>query len=104
MVVVLIIGILIAIAIPVFSSVRANAQRKACFSSERTVESAYYTYGANQASSSASFATWNDLMNALVPSELAARPKCPAVGATYSWDPVNKVVQCTSHGSFHDGP
>lgn len=40
MVVVLIIGILVAIAIPTFNSAKATAERKTCFGNQHTVESA----------------------------------------------------------------
>ena len=40
MVVVLIIGILVAIAIPVFNAAKANAQKKSCFANQRTIEGA----------------------------------------------------------------
>jgi len=46
MVVVLIIGILVAIAIPVFNSAKANAQKKTCFANQRTLEGAAQTYAA----------------------------------------------------------
>lgn len=44
MVVVLIIGILVAIAIPTFISVRARATERACFANQRTLEGAAGTY------------------------------------------------------------
>ncbi|PKQ29156.1 MAG: hypothetical protein CVT60_06830 [Actinobacteria bacterium HGW-Actinobacteria-10] len=47
MVVVLIIGILIAVAVPVFNSARANAQKRTCQGSQRTVEGAYQTWYAD---------------------------------------------------------
>ena len=40
MVVVVIIGILVAIAIPIYNSVTANAQERACFANQRTIEGA----------------------------------------------------------------
>ena len=40
MVVVLIIGILVAIAIPVFNAARANAQKRSCQANQRTIEGA----------------------------------------------------------------
>ena len=46
MVVVLIIGILVAIAIPVFNAAKANAQRKSCFANQRTIEGSAQTYNA----------------------------------------------------------
>ena len=83
MVVVLIIGILVAIAIPVFNGARANAQKRSCFANERTVEGSAHAYEASEgalpgASDSAT------LFGILVPSYIAAAPKCPAAG-TYTW-------------------
>ncbi|MBS4031466.1 MAG: hypothetical protein KGZ63_08605 [Clostridiales bacterium] len=40
MVVVVIIGILVAIAVPIYNSVQAQAQEKACFATLRTVDGA----------------------------------------------------------------
>jgi prepilin-type N-terminal cleavage/methylation domain-containing protein len=54
MVVVLIIGILVAIAIPVFNAARATAQQRSCFANQRTIEGAVQQWvaadGANDAS------------------------------------------------------
>ena len=47
MVVVLIIGILVAIAIPVFNSAKANAQKRSCYANQRTVEGAAHSYEAS---------------------------------------------------------
>jgi prepilin-type N-terminal cleavage/methylation domain-containing protein len=44
MVVVLIIGILVAIAIPVFNAARATAQQRSCFANQRTIEGAVQQY------------------------------------------------------------
>lgn len=71
MVVVLIIGILVAIAIPVFNTAKTNAQRRACFSNQRTVEGAANTYAAESGVAPAS-------INALQPDYLKALPDCPA--------------------------
>lgn len=46
MVVVLIIGILVAIAIPVFNSAKKNAQKKSCFANQRTIDGACNSYQA----------------------------------------------------------
>jgi type IV pilus assembly protein PilA len=47
MVVVLIIGILVAIAVPVFLNASANAQTKSCQANQRTWNGALQTYNAN---------------------------------------------------------
>ena len=46
MVVVLIIGILVAIAIPIFNAAKGTAQLKSCFANQRTIEGAVQTYAA----------------------------------------------------------
>ena len=47
MVVVLIIGILVAIAVPVFLNASANAQLKSCQATQRIIEGGIQTYNAN---------------------------------------------------------
>ncbi len=44
MVVVLIIGILVAIAVPVFNAARARAEQNTCFANQRTIDGAIQTY------------------------------------------------------------
>ncbi len=44
MMVVVIIGVLVAIAIPVFSAARASAESRSCFSNQRTIEGAAQQY------------------------------------------------------------
>lgn len=99
MIVVLIVGVLVSIAIPVFHGAAANAQKRACFSSERGLEGAYYSYLAGGGAAE-SVTDWSSLMTALVPSQIATEPTCPA-GGTYSWDAATHEVGCTAHGSFH---
>jgi prepilin-type N-terminal cleavage/methylation domain-containing protein len=70
MVVVLIIGILVAIAIPVFNAAKANAQSKACFANQRTIEGACQTY-------QASVGTLPVAVADLVPTFIHAAPMCP---------------------------
>lgn len=102
MVVVLIIGILVAIAIPVFAGARANASRKACFSSERAVEGAFASFEASVGVPvAAAIPDWNGLMTTLVPSYLASAPICPS-GGGYTW--TNQQVNCTAHGTYQNGP
>lgn len=94
MVVVLIIGILVAIAIPVFNSAKANAQKKTCFANERTVDGAARTYEAEEGVLPGDVA-------ALVPLYLKAAPNCP-VGVAYTWDPIAGELNCTTHGRYDD--
>jgi len=106
MVVVLIIGILVAIAIPVFNSAKANAQTKACYANERTMEGAYQTYlaASNEATIGAG-TTIATLTNLIVPDFVQAVPECPA-GGTYTIAPEGSGVKVscdyTDHGHYTD--
>ena len=86
MVVVLIIGILIAIAIPVFNAAKANAQKKSCYANQRTLEGAAETYQADQGSlptaATISGAGW------AVPAYVKSAPYCP-MGTTASYYSLN---------------
>jgi prepilin-type N-terminal cleavage/methylation domain-containing protein len=104
MVVVLIIGILVAIAIPVFNSAKANAQRKSCFANQRTIDGASNTYQAEYNAYPGTVAT-------LVATDyLKKTPVCPAPGnnaytlaANGSTVPTGSCMPCTgalAHGSY----
>jgi prepilin-type N-terminal cleavage/methylation domain-containing protein len=79
MVVVLIIGILVAIAIPVFNAAKANAQLKSCFASQRTIEGAAQTFAADDASGVPA-----STVAQLVPSYIKVAPICPLTRSEYS--------------------
>jgi prepilin-type N-terminal cleavage/methylation domain-containing protein len=94
MVVVLIIGVLVSIAIPVYSAARARSQQRSCFANQRTLDGAAQTYLADH--------TQNDLtqLNALlwqaavsgtgepfVGSFVQSPPECPRVhSSNYTCD------------------
>lgn len=98
MVVVLIIGILVAIAIPVFQSAKTNAQRKSCFANQRTIEGAAQTYAAQNDGA------YPDAVADLVPNYIKAAPECPLGAGAYT--AINTAIgnvtvgaPCT-HGHF----
>jgi prepilin-type N-terminal cleavage/methylation domain-containing protein len=105
MVVVLIIGILVAIAIPVFNAAKSNAQKKSCLANQRTIEGSAQTYAAdNDGSMPANVA-------ALVPTYIKTAPTCPrpnsSAAAGYSLNTSGTVANCTGgdgtaadHGHF----
>ena len=108
MVVVLIIGILVAIAIPVFNQAKANAQRKACYSNQRTIEGSANTYVAETGS-----AVGLTLGQLVTLDYLKAEPKCPASGhklpagqnqggtADYTINATTTVSACTYGSPVH---
>lgn len=78
MVVVLIIAILVAIAVPVFSSARESAWRRTCQSNLRTIDGAVQTYYASYDSLPAGFVnTVNDSHPLVVGGFLKRAPECP---------------------------
>lgn len=94
MVVVLIIGILVAIAIPIYNAATSNSQEKACFANERTIEGAAEQFKANEAGHA-----YPATIAALVPSYIKATPVCPA-GGTYSWNSATATATCSTHGHY----
>jgi prepilin-type N-terminal cleavage/methylation domain-containing protein len=101
MVVVLIIGILIAIAIPVFNAAKANAQKKSCFANQRTLEGAFQTWVADD---HAAAAIASPFTSNLVPTYVKSDPKCPltnSVGYAVTASGTVGTFPCgTSHGHF----
>ena len=103
MVVVLIIGILVAIAVPIFNAAKASAQQKTCWANERTVEGAYQSWQAagNDGSVLTNYST---LLTALTPNYVKSTPSCPASGvytATFSGGTTNPTVtiSCGIHST-----
>jgi prepilin-type N-terminal cleavage/methylation domain-containing protein len=102
MVVVLIIGILVAIAIPVFNSAKANAQKKSCYANQRTIDGASNTFQAeyNLVPTTVQQLVTNDYLKSL--------PKCPGGGAAYtlaadgSVVPTGSCMPCSlaAHGTY----
>jgi prepilin-type N-terminal cleavage/methylation domain-containing protein len=102
MVVVLIIGILVAIAIPVFNTAKRNAQRKSCFANQRTIDGAINSYQAE-------YGTYAADVPALVTAQYLKRtPLDPATNAAYTLvNTLDEVNACPNaggaddHGSYH---
>jgi prepilin-type N-terminal cleavage/methylation domain-containing protein len=102
MVVVLIIGILVAIAIPIFNAAKATAQQKTCYANERTYEGAYQSFLAGGASSSA-VTNWASANTNLVPNFIKVAAVCPATGS-YTVTPgtggASITMNCSVHSHF----
>lgn len=87
MVVVLIIGILVAIAVPVFLNASANAKLKSCQANQRTIEGAIQTFNASLSTTQTAIATGGllgggtaDDVDAILGSAIKIAPKCPGSG------------------------
>ena len=90
MVVLLIIGILVAIAIPIYNKTQAEAQKKSCQANLRTIDGAIAQYRADGSDVSNLTA-----VEQLVPNYLKKVPKCPTSGKEYSI--VAGAAQCSVH-------
>lgn len=103
MVVVLIIGILVAIAIPVFQSTQNNAKRRACFANLRTMNGGMEQYNAEavEFAPGTTIANLSALTGSTVVNSIAygpwlkKYPRCPG-GGTYAID--GGEPSCSSHG------
>ena len=96
MVVVLIIGILVAIAIPVFNAARDNAQQKACFANMRTIDGSVQQWVAAEVGRSAADCTVAILV---ADGYLVDEPVCPADGSSYTITG-GVVDACATHGNY----
>ncbi len=105
MVVVLIIGILVAIAIPVFNSARATAWLRSCHANQRTIEGACQTMQADTGSLPADMAA---LMAG--GTYIKTAPECPRPGSSAATgytlnaagDTVDDCTGGTDGGADHD--
>jgi type IV pilus assembly protein PilA len=90
MVVVIILGILVAIAIPIYNNVTGDAQKKACAANERTLEGAVAMYQA------ANDGKMPPSLDALKDGDfIEAVPTCPVDGNSgYTLNKSNGTVSC----------
>jgi len=101
MVVVLIIGILVAIAVPVFLNASDSAKTKSCFANQRTIEGAISTYNASAATAYTGGLV-ND-SNLLVTSgasqALKSAPHCPSGSTSLWYDTMGQSVTSDALGT-----
>jgi competence protein ComGC len=101
MVVVLLIGILVTIAVPIFTAARSTAEEKSCFANQREIEGAAQTYRAATGLFPASTSVDED--HPLIAARYIAHPPhCPSCAELYSIDTSGTVetpADCP-HGHF----
>ena len=93
MIVVAIIGLLAAIAIPNFVKAREKAQKEACIANLRQIEGASQVWAVDQGKAD----TDAVLMTNLVPDYIKTTPTCPANG-TYTLTTVSARPTCSVSG------
>ena len=92
MIVVAIIGLLAAIAIPNFIKARQASQKAACVANLRTIDGAKATWALEQRKNNGDVPTDADLFGPT--SYIREKPGCPANG-TYSLNQVDQKPTCT---------
>ncbi|MBF0216493.1 MAG: prepilin-type N-terminal cleavage/methylation domain-containing protein [Candidatus Omnitrophica bacterium] len=93
MIVVAIIGLLAAVAIPNFLKAREKAQQNACIANLKQIDGAKTLWGLDGHTGTAA---WTDL----VPSYIKKEPKCPAGTASYTIGSYTTNPTCPNVGSF----
>ena len=110
MVVVVIIGILIAIAIPLYGSVQATAREKACYANQRTIDGVISMYqaegGVTIPGTADGFVVGIVVGSTTLGPYLMAAPRCPNSTNAYTIT-AGRVVGCpvtevdvTNHGHY----
>jgi prepilin-type N-terminal cleavage/methylation domain-containing protein len=101
MIVVAIIGLLAAIAIPNFVKARTTAQRNACINNLRQIDGAKEQWALEEKKSAGTLTTtagFVDQINKYIKGEVT--PKCPA-GGNYTYQPVNDAPDCSLETDGH---
>lgn len=93
MIVVAIIGLLAAIAIPNFMRARTTAQKNACIANLRQMDGAITLWALDERKSATDTVTMGDLVDDYI----KTTPVCPA-GGTYGLDTVEDTPTCTVTG------
>lgn len=93
MVVVVILGILVAIAVPIYNNITGNAERNACHANLRTIDGAKTQYAVSAG------LTWpDDFFRG------GTIPTCPAGGTYSNTEPDNAdQATCSKHGTYSGG-
>jgi competence protein ComGC len=96
MIVIAIIGLLVAIAIPNFVKTRQIAQARACLENITQIESAKTQWGLDARKSSADTPARADLFG--MGAYIRVEPKCPADNGSYALKTLGERANCAIHG------
>ncbi len=92
----LIIGILTAIAIPVYQDVSGNAQRNACFANQRIIEEAVQVFRGDYKRNPL------NLQELVDEGYFSVKPQCPSDEDAYDLDDTGKATTDCRHGYYRD--
>jgi prepilin-type N-terminal cleavage/methylation domain-containing protein len=95
MIVVAIIGLLVAVAVPNFMKLREDARRRACIATLGKIEAAKQIWGLENQKHNGDTPVESDL----VPTYLKNFPRCPGQG-TYDFHPIGENASCSQGATF----
>lgn len=95
MIVVLIIGVLMAIAVPSFVQARQSARKSACIDNMKQIENAKEQWAMDNRKNTGDAVAFTDLVGATL--YMKSTPSCPAAG-TYTLNPISTVPACDISG------
>jgi len=97
-VVIVIIGILAAVAVPKFLDLSENAKRAACLQNQASLETACALFYANAAiGGDAKYPATLDELTSGEKKYIDVIPTCPTTHANYDYDNTTGKVSCTTH-------
>jgi prepilin-type N-terminal cleavage/methylation domain-containing protein len=99
MIVIAIIGLLLAIAVPNFLKSRQLAQSRACLNNIRQIQASKQVWGVENSKSATEVPTDADLVGPRL--YLKQKPTCPG-GGTYTYGQLNQPVTCSIPGHTLD--
>jgi prepilin-type N-terminal cleavage/methylation domain-containing protein len=97
MIVVLIIGILMAIAVPNFIRARENSRASTCIANLKQMDAAKEQWAMDQRQDAGAEPTWEDLVGDGADAYMKAQPECPS-GGEYALNPVGENPTCSIEG------
>jgi hypothetical protein len=87
----------VTVGVPVFVSTRCEAERKACFANQRTVDSAVMQYYAENDGD------YPNSLADLVPTWIKQKPTCRDTSSAYLWiEGRPPYITCLLHGRHDD--
>jgi len=96
----LVAGPLLGLGVPVFNAASEQANERACWANERTMEGALQQWLASDPANSTDYLyDTPSAMAVLVPAYLIQEPLCPA-GGYYEFDSYGGTFTCTTHGHY----
>ena len=98
MIVVLIIGILLAIAVPNFLKARDTSRTKACVGNLTQIQAAKQQWAMDQSQPGSGAPGWTDLVGANA--YMRSTPTCPAGTGAYTINTVDAVPACPNVGTY----